>query len=336
MAKCMVCGKIALLPTNIGNIVLCKSCASVVNASTWKDRNFVSMDDLEQKKNNAIQMAVSNGFSQNAVFELSRFFDEYINAGFVTTINGMAGQTLKVFLGHCIVHTKSESAKTSLSNDFHQFDDSKDASESLFTADDAQNLVRELRHGRLIEAGIDAAFSASAKQQDAERREQEKKKMADRLVTLEDRVINLANVWDVEVFYKSNIVNGYLKFVPKGIKSNDLYKCDYFFFNNSIPFESKKIKKQIESICCFIRERIQLIENEEKNRKIAEQAEKQRANQEVLQRTIKEGIYQGFQQNSKPQSSDVFEEVRKFKELLDEGIISQEEFEKKKKELLGL
>lgn len=33
---------------------------------------------------------------------------------------------------------------------------------------------------------------------------------------------------------------------------------------------------------------------------------------------------------------DSFEEIRKYKDLLDEGIISQEEFDKKKKELLGL
>lgn len=35
-------------------------------------------------------------------------------------------------------------------------------------------------------------------------------------------------------------------------------------------------------------------------------------------------------------SSSKFEEIRKYKDLLDEGIITQEEFENKKKELLGL
>lgn len=35
-------------------------------------------------------------------------------------------------------------------------------------------------------------------------------------------------------------------------------------------------------------------------------------------------------------SGDKFEEVRKYKELLDQGIITEEEFERKKKELLGL
>ena len=40
-----------------------------------------------------------------------------------------------------------------------------------------------------------------------------------------------------------------------------------------------------------------------------------------------------IQNDSEPQM-DKFEEIRKYKELLDEGIITQEEFEAKKKELL--
>ena len=34
--------------------------------------------------------------------------------------------------------------------------------------------------------------------------------------------------------------------------------------------------------------------------------------------------------------SDAFDEIRKYKQLLDEGIITQEEFDVKKKELLNL
>ena len=39
---------------------------------------------------------------------------------------------------------------------------------------------------------------------------------------------------------------------------------------------------------------------------------------------------------SEDEPMDKFEEVRKYKELLDQGIITQEEFDRKKKELLGL
>ena len=35
-------------------------------------------------------------------------------------------------------------------------------------------------------------------------------------------------------------------------------------------------------------------------------------------------------------SSDVYDEIRKLKSLLDDGIIGQDEFEQKKRQLLGL
>ncbi|MBQ7889856.1 MAG: SHOCT domain-containing protein [Erysipelotrichaceae bacterium] len=38
----------------------------------------------------------------------------------------------------------------------------------------------------------------------------------------------------------------------------------------------------------------------------------------------------------KTETMDKFEEIKKYKNLLDEGIISQEDFENKKKELLNL
>lgn len=42
------------------------------------------------------------------------------------------------------------------------------------------------------------------------------------------------------------------------------------------------------------------------------------------------------QKNNSAQKSDSIEDIKKFKELLDIGVITQEEFDKKKKELLNL
>lgn len=40
--------------------------------------------------------------------------------------------------------------------------------------------------------------------------------------------------------------------------------------------------------------------------------------------------------SSNEATPDKFEEIKKFKELMDDGIITQEEFETKKRELLGV
>ena len=57
---------------------------------------------------------------------------------------------------------------------------------------------------------------------------------------------------------------------------------------------------------------------------------------EKMEREKKE-LEEAKLENKKENNNDnKFEEVKKYKDLLDSGIISQEEFDKKKKELLGL
>ena len=139
------------------------------------------------------------------------------------------------------------------------------------------------------------------------------------MITVGERRIDLRNMSSVEVYSRSNTANGYLRFVPKGVSSNRLYNCEYFFFNNSLPFETKKIKQKVESL------------KDTLNLKIFNlQRDIQKAEQ------IKRDIEMDEKDNQQQNKVDAFEEIRKFKQLLDEGIISEAEFNMKKKELLGL
>lgn len=319
MAKCMSCGKTALLTTNFGNVVLCKNCGSLINASAWNGREFASMDELVNTKNDTLQKASASNISQAVIDEIVRFFDEYINAGFITALNGKAGQTLKVFANYCIITTKSETKKTELENMFYQFDDDDDDDDDeILSSDDKRNLVRGLMSGKLVQAGIGVAVSATLNQQEkeksAEKKSQERHKNIERLITVGERRVDLRNISGIETFSRTNTANGYLKFIKKGAKPNTLYDCEYFFFNNSIPFETKKIKQKVESIKNVLSERIVSIEQE-------------------VQAEVK---MQTKQQTVQQNKTDVFDEVRKFKQLLDEGIISEDEFNTKKKQLLGL
>lgn len=318
MAKCMSCGKTALLTSNFGNVILCKTCASLINVSTWSSRDFASMDEVVNQKNEALEKATANNFSTAIIDELTRFFDEYIDAGFVTTINGKAGQTLKVFSSYCIITTKNEGKKTELENMFYQFDDEDDDydDDEILSSDDKRNIVKGLMSGKLVQAGIGAAVSATLNQQEKEKQSAKKshdrhKKLA-RLISVGERRVDLRTIEDIETFSKANTANGYLRFVKKDAGANRLYNSEYFFFNNSIPFETKKIKQRIETIKNILNEQIITLKYEQKNEK---QAEK---------KTVQ------------PNKTDAFEEIRKFKQLLDEGIISEDEFNTKKKQLLGL
>lgn len=50
----------------------------------------------------------------------------------------------------------------------------------------------------------------------------------------------------------------------------------------------------------------------------------------------RKAIEQNTNQSQASTASDPVVEIKKYKELLDQGILTQEEFDKKKKELLGL
>lgn len=86
------------------------------------------------------------------------------------------------------------------------------------------------------------------------------------MISVGERRIDLRNMAGVEIYSSSNTSNGYLKFIPKGVSSKQSYSCEYFFFNNSIPFESKKIRQQVEAIKNTINE---LIANADKETQMA-------------------------------------------------------------------
>ena len=313
MEKCSICGKTVIMKTCFGKEILCKKCDTLINASLWNKREFSSSDDLLEKKNNALRLAKSNKLPENIINSINLFFDEYIKDGYITSINGKAGQTLKVFENYCIVSTKNETSKTSLINMFYQFDDEDyDDDDEALTSEDKLQLAKGVLKGGLIKTGIGVAMSVglkqSAKEQNLAKKERARERKLEKIIKVGDKKLLFKDYNFVDTFSKVNTANGYLKFVPINTNPDDIYECDYFFFNNSIPFESKRIKQKMETIKNIIEEKIS--------------SEKK---MEVEKNTLKNET-----------ERDRFEEIRKFKQLLDEGIITEEEFQAKKKELLNV
>lgn len=341
MAKCMACGKTALFTTTFGNVTLCKNCGSLINASAWNTREFDSMDVLVGQKEDALQRAKSNNMPQNIIDEITRFFDEYINAGFIITINGKAGQILKLFANQCIITTKNENAKLSLENilcEFDEFDDDddNDDDDTILSSEQKKQLAKGLMSGKILSAGIGAAVSATINQQEKEKNEERKSrewgKTVGKLIKVGDRNVLLNTVTSAEIAYCPNVSRGYLKLIPKDVAADDVYKCQYFFFNTALLSDGKRIKQKVEYAKNAINERISLYKQEIQKAIELEEENKIRKQTEQMRAMVEEVTKNATQQNKQ----DAFEEVRKFKQLLDEGIISEEEFNIKKKELLGL
>ena len=330
MIKCVACGKSALLSTDFGNVSLCKNCASKVNIATWKNRDVSSVGELVANKNNALQLAVSNGFSSDAINAIEKYFDSYINVGYITTINGKAGQTLKIFGDYCIIDTKNEEKKSELANLFYYFTDDDENDEednrTIFEKE-KDSIVKGLLTGKIVQTGIGLAASAvidtQEKEKAEERRSRERRKKREKLIVVGEEKISLKDFGHVDTYLIPNTSKGYIRFIPKGVTANEYYECTYFFFNVSNLFERKKIKVHMDSVRDMLNEKILSID------KVQEKAA-------IEAKKSQERMAQNNVEVARNSDKDAFEEIRKYKGLFDEGIITEDEFNKMKKELLGL
>ena len=221
--------------------------------------------------------------------------------------------------------------------DYEEEETKSDDGEFLSTKD-KWKLVRGVMSGRAISTGVNVYMSAKEREEErekearrrakeAERKRKEKQSKLDMLVLYGERIINYATISRVETIMSTENNTGCLKFVPKGIRSSDVYNCGYFVFSNSMPFSKRKTIKKMEGIRDNINELIVM-----SDRKIY--AENLVSEQRKIERVTK--VLAEECNGSTQKNTDAFEEIRKYKELLEDGIITEEEFNNKKKQLLGL
>lgn len=327
MAKCEICGKNIILYTKFDDVRICNACASTINLSAWINRDCDTLDDLKIHKDNALSSAAKHNFPPSIIDKIQTYFDSYIVADYVTTINGKSGQFLKLFKNYCIIDTKDESKRSNLLDDLHFFepaendDDNVCSEDSLFSTKDVGRIVQGFMTGGIIKTGINIATSAYINTKEKEKaeeqkhkKEKQKRRSRESVITVGERRILFSECKRVDVCNPEDSSIGCLKFIPR---ETDYYlNCDYFFFKNSsaIPFESKKIRNKMAEIAGICNKNISEIKLQHEH----EESERQT-----------QLIQQVQHQNS-------FEQIRKYKQLFDEGIITEEEFAKKKKELLGL
>lgn len=108
-------------------------------------------------------------------------------------------------------------------------------------------------------------------------------------------------------FKPSGLAIGYLQLETASSSGNN--KTSNFFNENSFTYEPQNItNEEMEKVVAYIRERVEACKEAKNNPVIA----------------------------APVAAVSVADEIKKFKELLDMGAITQEEFDAKKKQLLGL
>ncbi len=116
-----------------------------------------------------------------------------------------------------------------------------------------------------------------------------------------EKTIYYSDVIGVQ-FKKSGLQLGYLQLETASAQMNN--KANNFFTENSFTFDTTTTtNEKMEEVAGYVKQRVEQIKQ---------------------------------QKNNPTASLSPAEEIMKFKNLLDTGIISQEEFDTKKKQLLGL
>lgn len=118
-----------------------------------------------------------------------------------------------------------------------------------------------------------------------------------------EKTIYLSNVTAVQLRKPTFFKYGYIQFtIPGGGENAEVDKWQ--INDNCVPFTSHPTTENAEEIVEYLNKRIQELQN--------------------------------TTQNSNSYQISSADEIKKYKELLDNGIITQEEFEAKKKQLLGI
>ena len=331
MNLCKICNKKELFSLFFSNVCLCRNCANLIRLSEWEDRIFDSIDDLIGTKNKILSIISSNPNMIQIKKSVEDYFDEYINKGFVASLDGKAGQKLLIFNEYCIVNTKKKSQRDELVIRFNDYIDldfyddinnNDDNYDELKKISNIVNFNKGLMKGGIVTSGIsmvaDLVMSEMKEEKILEKKYEKKreitKKKAKEIICVGDRLLNLNKYSRVETYFKSNNSYGYMQFVPKDKNSNDMFDCDYFFFNPGVFGLNKNLKNRIEIIKNILNKMISSLPSSVTIK-----------NNETHEDII-----------TKDRTVDNFAEIRKYKELLDEGIITEDEFNQKKKKLLNL
>lgn len=328
MEVCSECGKNSLFPEKYGRIALCKVCAMKILSPTWKNKEYSSNEDVEKQKEKVIKLANTSKFSTDVIEGLSDFFDSKKIKELIKVFDGHRGQVLTVCETYCVINTtgafdyqKTEKAylrfmkigKRGKSAIAGAFDD-------IINSQMAVGIIGDVIGGSLPgggaikrqikKVGKSFAMNAIAKQiggGDGQVDYQENKIVMS--VHTGERVIKYSDYDHVKFMEPVGEEEyGFIKLQ----NSKFAYDSDedvLFFFGSGTD-----TIKEASQLFGFIKRKVDSINKVMMDSKASEETAK---TQQVT-------------------ASSTADELLKFKQLLDMGAITQEEYDTIKKQLLGL
>ncbi len=323
MTKCDACGELMHTIHKMGNSNICKKCYSKIDTKEWRNKNYYSRNQLETEKDKVVIIAKSFLFPEDAINYIKETFDNKIPKDWICTIDGKRDQILTVYNDYFTINTTEDFDIDDVAEDYAEvynedhltISKSKDkeistkavvkgttgiAKDLLTATVSKKGRSKSIKNiSKSISKGIGSAFDSILDELDDEEKIERKAFKAVK-GTRKYQYTDFDIVKFREVGQDSI---GYLKFQNKNqSSSNDIL----FFYDSTV---NKDVKNAISYVYDYM------------FKKLGKKEEKEKEKEPVVQKTT---------------NSQIADDIKKFKELLDCGAITQEEYDKKKKEILNL
>lgn len=297
MAICDGCGNSVLIPNKVLGHTLCLKCAMTLKVSAWKNKDFETNEEVISMKSDVIFSASRAGMSGNVIQTVADYFDSQIEEGLVYKFYGGEDQILKVYEDYCQIITLEDFDEDEMSKKYARSMKKGVSLESIFSDGAA---VKSLAMGLISKKSlVKTGMSLASSVVLNSAIDHYFPGNADVLATPGIKTINYIDCEDIKLM-KHNTDReeciGAIKFLLNSSKEYNFF----YSYNNS----------SAKNVCTTINELVGQIKAE------------QQANERTKSNLVG--------------ASTVADEILKFKELLDVGAITQEEFDAKKKQLLNL
>lgn len=307
MSVCDGCGAEVQKAYLVGKGKLCKKCYSKINTSAWREDDYISNEEIEKNRNKVLNNVSKYGFPKDVIDGINNHFNEMIMEGL---IGGMKGreQKLMVFEDRCVLFTNDYFNSEEMGKRYAKLLRKIKPNNNDFLNEGvniAQSLVTGVISSGSLTEGLKRAGKSYATTSILNAAIDKYSPLTGSVPfkVIKGKTVIRYDYYDIVEFVNSRPIGddeelGFLRFRSSKLPEDEMNSLLFFFsYDNDMA----------QRIYSYIHDRIN---------------------------TIKEKTHQAVEKKQSMANFSVADEILKFKNLLDLGVITQEEFDKKKKELL--
>lgn len=370
MNKCVLCGKTAIIEHEIDGKIFCNGCYLKLHMPLWENKTYNSADDLKNQGKKVVELIKKGDYSQDGINQVLSIFDNKLNNGFKKSFDGGLGQVIELYDRYLTIITKSSFSEESMSEDYARI-----LKKIKPQPNKTKEALKTFASKGLIRGGISVAANYAIDQEYPDKEgftfyegphdiPYESIDSVDILPSSNEtntRIMSFVLNYGEEILFfyssmKSKKIASYKSDITQYIRENSFNKSS----NNQgvlqssiqpVPMQSPLHQGAMQNPIqpgpmqspLHQGQIISPIQPGEMQSPIQEGQIQNPIEQGPIQSPIQQSqspdLMYNYNQLTEKVNDDIdnnIEMIRKYKALLDDGIISEEEFNQKKKELLGL